>query len=85
MNIRVFGGAVAVALGLLIALGPQFLFKVCEPMEDNFMKCHWTAPGGDRRRRVNRRVRRCSFDFFRFHDTTGIGRQRISIGYFSLA
>jgi hypothetical protein len=43
MKIRIASGAAAVVLGLLIALGPQFLFKVCEPMHDNFMKCHWTA------------------------------------------
>jgi hypothetical protein len=43
MKIRIFGGAAVIALGLLIALGPQYLFKVCEPMGENFMKCHWTA------------------------------------------
>jgi len=43
MKIRIIGGAAAIVLGLLIALGPQLLFKVCEPMSGNFMKCHWTA------------------------------------------
>ena len=43
MKARIIGGAAAIALGLLLALGPQFLFKVCEPMGENFMKCHWTA------------------------------------------
>jgi hypothetical protein len=43
MKIRIFGGGAAAALGLLITLGPQFLFKVCEPAGENFMKCHWTA------------------------------------------
>jgi len=43
MKIRIIGGAAAIVLGLLIALGPQFLFKVCEPMGENFMKCHWSA------------------------------------------
>ncbi|MDR0553259.1 MAG: DUF4418 family protein [Treponema sp.] len=44
MKIRIFGGIAAIALGLLISLGPQFLFKVCEPMMDGgFMKCHWSA------------------------------------------
>ena len=43
MKIRIIGGAAAIVLGLLIALGPQFLFKVCEPMGENFMRCHWTA------------------------------------------
>jgi hypothetical protein len=32
-----------VAAGLLIALGPQFLFKVCPVMGDMIMKCHWSA------------------------------------------
>ncbi|MDR1147372.1 MAG: DUF4418 family protein [Spirochaetaceae bacterium] len=49
MKIRIIGGAAAIVLGLLVALGPQFLFKVCEPTptllhtNGNFMKCHWTA------------------------------------------
>ena len=43
MKIRIIGGAAAIVLGLLIALGPQLLFKVCEPMGENFMKCHWSA------------------------------------------
>jgi hypothetical protein len=44
MKIRVIGGVAAAVLGLLIALGPQFLFKVCDPMMDgSFMKCHWSA------------------------------------------
>jgi hypothetical protein len=44
MKIRIIGGIAAIALGLLLALGPQFLFKVCAPMMDGgFMKCHWTA------------------------------------------
>ncbi|MDR2601474.1 MAG: DUF4418 family protein [Spirochaetaceae bacterium] len=49
MKIRIISGVAAIALGLLIALGPQFLFKVCEPTptllhtSGNFMKCHWTA------------------------------------------
>jgi hypothetical protein len=36
-------GIVFTVLGLLIALGPQFLFKVCKPMGDMIMKCHWSA------------------------------------------
>jgi hypothetical protein len=36
-------GIIFTTLGLLIALGPQFLFKVCEPMGENFMKCYWSA------------------------------------------
>jgi hypothetical protein len=34
----------AMSAGLLIALGPQFLFKLCEPTaEGRWMKCHWTG------------------------------------------
>jgi hypothetical protein len=43
MKIRIIGGSAAIVLGLLIAVGPQFLFKVCEAMDGNFMKCHWSA------------------------------------------
>jgi hypothetical protein len=44
MKNRIIGGVAAIVLGLLIALGPQFLFKVCRPTENGgFMKCHWTA------------------------------------------
>jgi hypothetical protein len=40
MKNRIAAGGVALVFGLLIALGPQFLFKVCQPMGDSFMKCH---------------------------------------------
>jgi hypothetical protein len=41
---RVISGAGAIAAGLLIALGPQFLFKLCEPTAGGrWMKCHWTG------------------------------------------
>jgi hypothetical protein len=49
MKIRIISGVAAIVLGLLISLGPQFLFKVCEPTptllhtSGDFMKCHWTA------------------------------------------
>jgi hypothetical protein len=44
MKIRIIGGIAVTVLGLLIAFGPQFLFKVCGPMENGgFMKCHWSA------------------------------------------
>jgi hypothetical protein len=42
MRNRIYTGSAAILLGLLIALGPQFLFKVC-PVGDLAMKCHWTA------------------------------------------
>jgi xanthine/uracil permease len=35
-------GSVIAVLGLLISLGPQFLFKVCSG-EDTVPKCQWTA------------------------------------------
>ena len=35
-----FYGIVFAALGLLIAIGPQFLFRVCD---SHTMICHWTA------------------------------------------
>ncbi|MDR2495456.1 MAG: DUF4418 family protein [Spirochaetaceae bacterium] len=44
MKIRITAGIAVVVLGLLTALGPRFLFKVCGPRTDGgFMKCHWTA------------------------------------------
>jgi len=36
-------GSIVIVLGLLIALGPQFLFKVCEHGEDGYPHCHWSA------------------------------------------
>lgn len=30
-------------LGLLTALIPTVIFKVCEAMDGKFMKCHWTS------------------------------------------
>jgi len=36
-------GAIVIALGFLIALGPQYLFKVCAPHGGTFTLCHWTA------------------------------------------
>jgi hypothetical protein len=32
-----------IIFGLLIALGPQFLFKVCPVVDGMYMKCHWSA------------------------------------------
>ena len=43
MKNRIATGTVAFVFGLLIALGPQFLFKVCPVMGDMIMKCHWSA------------------------------------------
>ena len=36
-------GSTIIVLGLLIALGPQFLFKVCTAHGGTFPLCHWTA------------------------------------------
>jgi hypothetical protein len=43
MKRTVIISAIVIALGLLIALGPQFLFKVCDHGEDGFPHCHWSA------------------------------------------
>jgi hypothetical protein len=39
----IISGATVIVLGLLIALGPQFLFKVCGHGEGGFPHCHWSA------------------------------------------
>jgi len=36
-------GTIIIILGLLIAFGPQFIFKVCKHGEDGFPHCHWSA------------------------------------------
>jgi len=36
-------GSIVILLGLLICLGPQFLFKVCGPMGEGVSHCHWSA------------------------------------------
>jgi hypothetical protein len=43
MKKYIFLGAAVAVMGLLIALGPQFLFKVCAHGEDSFPHCHWSA------------------------------------------
>ncbi|MDR2304152.1 MAG: DUF4418 family protein [Treponema sp.] len=43
MKNRIISGVAVIVSGLLIALGPQFLFKVCAATGDVFMKCHWSA------------------------------------------
>jgi hypothetical protein len=42
MKNRIISGSAVLVFGLLIALGPQFLFKVC-PVGHMIMKCHWSA------------------------------------------
>jgi hypothetical protein len=46
MKKSIISGAIITALGLLIAFGPQFLFKVCSTSCDccgDIPTCHWTA------------------------------------------
>ena len=43
MKNRIILGGVVIVFGLLIALGPRFLFKVCPVEGDMVMKCHWSA------------------------------------------
>jgi len=44
MKRNIIFGSVVIVLGLLIALGPQFLFKVCVREECcDYPHCHWSA------------------------------------------
>ena len=43
MRRNVISGAAAVIFGLLIALGPQFLFKVCGVHDGEIPRCNWVA------------------------------------------
>jgi hypothetical protein len=44
MKNRIASAVAAIVAGLLVALGPQFLFVLCEPKEDgSWMTCHWTG------------------------------------------
>ncbi|MDR2247104.1 MAG: DUF4418 family protein [Treponema sp.] len=43
MKNRIVSGSAVIIFGLLIALGPQFLFKVCPVVDGMYMKCHWSA------------------------------------------
>ena len=43
MKKTITSGIIVIALGLLIALGPRFLFKVCAIGEDGVSHCHWSA------------------------------------------
>ncbi|MDR1470659.1 MAG: DUF4418 family protein [Spirochaetaceae bacterium] len=43
MKNRIISGGSVIVFGLLIALGPQFLFKVCPVVDGMYMKCHWSA------------------------------------------
>jgi len=39
----IFSGTVVIVLGLFIALGPQFLFKICAHGQGGFPLCHWSG------------------------------------------
>jgi hypothetical protein len=44
MKNRILSGGAAIFLGMAVSWGPQFVFKVCEPVTGGrFMTCHWTA------------------------------------------
>jgi hypothetical protein len=44
MKNRIVSGVVALIAGGLIALGPQFLFRICGHIPDTpFMRCHWSG------------------------------------------
>jgi hypothetical protein len=43
MKKAIIFGIIIIILGLLIALGPRFLFKVCGHGEEGFPHCHWSA------------------------------------------
>jgi hypothetical protein len=43
MKKQLTSGITVIILGLLIALGPQFLFKACNTAEENFPRCHWSV------------------------------------------
>jgi peptidoglycan/LPS O-acetylase OafA/YrhL len=43
MKKAIIFGSIVIGFGLLIALGPKFLFKVCGHGEDSFPHCHWSA------------------------------------------
>jgi uncharacterized membrane protein len=43
MKKEIIFGVIVILLGLFIALGPQFLFKVCGHGEESMPHCHWSA------------------------------------------
>jgi hypothetical protein len=36
-------GVIVIVIGLFIAFGPQYVFKVCAHGEGSYALCHWTA------------------------------------------
>jgi hypothetical protein len=45
MKKRLLVGTGFIVLGGLIALGPQYLFKICEQTHHSITKCFWAAQG----------------------------------------
>ena len=43
MKQTIISSIVVIVLGLFIALGPQFLFKVCTAHDGALPRCHWSA------------------------------------------
>jgi hypothetical protein len=43
MKKNIIFGSIVIALGFLVAMSPQFLFKVCSVHSGAFSLCHWTA------------------------------------------
>lgn len=44
MKNRLISGIGAILAGLLVAVGPQTIFRLCGPKPDGtWMKCHWTG------------------------------------------
>jgi hypothetical protein len=43
MKKSIIFGSTVIALGFLVAMSPQFLFKVCTAHNGAFPLCHWTA------------------------------------------
>jgi len=43
MKRNIISGGGAILFGLLIALGPQFLFKMCGQHESGYSACHWAG------------------------------------------
>jgi len=43
MKNKIISGSAAIVLGLLVALGPMFLFKVCGAHLDGIPRCNWAA------------------------------------------
>jgi hypothetical protein len=43
MKKSIIFGSITIALGLLVALSPQFIFRICSPHSSTYPLCYWTA------------------------------------------